>query len=56
MLDSIISTDPRASQGVGGDNMTVMIIDLQPKSRPYYIEGLEKEDNLEVEKKSGEDG
>ena len=35
MLDEIISDDPRASQGIGGDNMTVMIIDLQPKSRSY---------------------
>mmetsp|Transcript_22964 Transcript_22964/g.43879 ORF Transcript_22964/g.43879 Transcript_22964/m.43879 type:complete len:695 (+) Transcript_22964:39-2123(+) len=35
MLDDIISNDPRASQGIGGDNMTVMIIDLLPKSRPY---------------------
>ena len=36
MLDEIISDDPRASQGIGGDNMTVMIIDLQPKSRSYF--------------------
>mmetsp|Transcript_3850 Transcript_3850/g.7516 ORF Transcript_3850/g.7516 Transcript_3850/m.7516 type:complete len:107 (-) Transcript_3850:301-621(-) len=36
MLDEIISDDPRASQGIGGDNMTIMIIDLQPKSRSYF--------------------
>lgn len=35
MLDEIISDDPRATQGIGGDNMTVMIIDLQPSSRAY---------------------
>ena len=33
MLDQIISTDPRMTQGIGGDNMTIMIIDLQPQSR-----------------------
>ena len=33
MLDEIISEDPRVTQGIGGDNMTIMIIDLQPKSR-----------------------
>ena len=33
MLDTIISDDPRATQGIGGDNMTVMIVDLQPLSR-----------------------
>jgi len=35
MLDEIISDDPRATQGIGGDNMTVMIIDLQPGKRSY---------------------
>ena len=33
MLDEIISEDPRVTQGIGGDNMTIMIIDLQPMSR-----------------------
>lgn len=33
MLDAIISEDPRVTQGIGGDNMTVMVIDLQPASR-----------------------
>ncbi len=37
MLDEIISVDPRATQGIGGDNMTVMIVDLQPGSRSYHI-------------------
>ena len=35
MLDEIVSSDPRASQGIGGDNMTIIIIDLLPHSRPY---------------------
>lgn len=35
MLDEIVSSDPRASQGIGGDNMTIVIIDLLPHSRPY---------------------
>ena len=35
MLDEIISVDPRVTQGIGGDNMTVMIVDLQPQSRSY---------------------
>jgi len=35
MLDDIISKDPRASQGIGGDNMTFMIVDLLPHKRQY---------------------
>lgn len=35
MLNSIISDDPRSTQGIGGDNMTIMIIDLQPEQRSY---------------------
>ena len=35
MLDTIISDDPRVTQGLGGDNMTIMIIDLQPQTRSY---------------------
>ena len=37
MLDEIVSADPRASQGIGGDNMTIMIIDLLPNSRSYSV-------------------
>jgi protein phosphatase 1G len=33
MLDTIISEDPRVTQGLGGDNMTIMVIDLQSASR-----------------------
>ena len=33
LLDEIISDDPRISQGIGGDNMTIMIIDLQASKR-----------------------
>lgn len=39
MLDEIVSADPRASQGIGGDNMTIMIVDLLPQSRPYHSDG-----------------
>ncbi len=35
MLDEIVSADPRASQGIGGDNMTIIIVDLIPHTRPY---------------------
>jgi len=35
MLDDIVSADPRASQGIGGDNMTIMIVDLLPHTRAY---------------------
>jgi len=37
MLDEIVSKDPRVSQGIGGDNMTVMIIDLQPQNRSHRL-------------------
>ena len=33
MLDEIISEDPQSTQGIGGDNMTIMVIDLQPKQQ-----------------------
>ena len=36
MLDEIISEDPRSTQGIGGDNMTIMVIDLQPQQRAYW--------------------
>lgn len=35
MLDSIVSEDPRASQGIGGDNMTCLIVDLKSKQRRF---------------------
>lgn len=38
MLDEIISEDPRVTQGIGGDNMTIMIIDLQPSTRKWRRE------------------
>lgn len=37
MLDEIISVDPRKTQGIGGDNMTVMIIDLQSQKRSHSM-------------------
>jgi len=33
MLDQIISDDPRVTQGIGGDNMTVMVVDLKAATR-----------------------
>lgn len=36
MLDEIISVDPRVTQGIGGDNMTVMIVDLLPHTRSHH--------------------
>lgn len=33
MLNFIISDDPRITQGIGGDNMTILIVDLQPHKR-----------------------
>ena len=36
MLDSIVSVDPRTTQGIGGDNMTIMIVDLNPHNKAYY--------------------
>lgn len=36
MLDEIVSEDPRKTQGIGGDNMTAIIVDLLPQTREYY--------------------
>jgi serine/threonine protein phosphatase PrpC len=33
MLDQIISEDPRVTQGIGGDNMTIMIVDFKAEKR-----------------------
>jgi serine/threonine protein phosphatase PrpC len=33
MLNFIISDDPKLTQGIGGDNMTVLIVDLKPHTR-----------------------
>lgn len=38
MLNDILSEDPRATQGIGGDNMTIMIVDLQPRIRRWRME------------------
>jgi hypothetical protein len=35
MLDQIISVDPRVTQGIGGETMTIMNIDLQPHGRSW---------------------
>jgi serine/threonine protein phosphatase PrpC len=44
MLDEIISDDPRASQGIGGDNMTCMIVDLLPHARAHYAYQSEEQE------------
>lgn len=41
MLDEIISNDPRETQGIGGDNMTVMVVDLKPGARSYRLKSAE---------------
>jgi len=33
LLDSILSVDPRTTQGIGGDNMTILMMDLQSTNR-----------------------
>lgn len=33
LLDDIVSKDPRATQGIGGDNMTFLLVDLKSASR-----------------------
>ena len=35
MFDKIISKDPGASMGLGGDNMTCIVVDLLPHSRSF---------------------
>lgn len=53
MLDDIVSVDPKATQGIGGDNMTVLIVDLLAKTRPYIQEEVSakssEQDNLPQE-------
>jgi len=36
LLDKIVSKDPRATQGIGGDNMTFLIVDLKSKKRTKF--------------------
>merc|ERR1711862_321139 len=36
MLDRIVSKDPRVTQGIGGDNMTCLIVDLKSTNRQIY--------------------
>lgn len=49
MLDQILSVDPRVTQGIGGDNMTIMIIDLQPKSRSWRKQLESRNHELDAE-------
>jgi len=43
MLDEIISDDPRETGGIGGDNMTIMVVDLLPGKRARNQSGIETE-------------
>ena len=38
MLNTIVAEDPKATQGIGGDNMTALIVDFQVGKRAYSIE------------------
>lgn len=46
MLNDIVSKDPKASQGIGGDNMTVLIVDLLPKTRSYFVQKKGEDDKV----------
>uniref|UniRef100_A0A7S4VHE5 protein-serine/threonine phosphatase n=2 Tax=Ditylum brightwellii TaxID=49249 RepID=A0A7S4VHE5_9STRA len=52
MLDEIISDDPRVTQGIGGDNMTIMIIDLLPHTRSLMKNKSDLEDDNDDDDKS----
>ena len=58
MLTDIISKDPRLTQGIGGDNMTVMVVDLQPGKRACRQEGFVPPESKEesTSSVSAEDG
>lgn len=49
MLDQIISDDPRVTQGIGGDNMTIMIVDLKAatRSRKKVSPSIDEKDGSE---------
>ena len=47
MLDEIISDDPRDTGGIGGDNMTVMVVDLLPGKRTYNQGSHKQDDTIE---------
>lgn len=51
MLDQIISDDPRITQGIGGDNMTIMIVDLKhtTRSRQTAPKSTEEKDDPATE-------
>jgi serine/threonine protein phosphatase PrpC len=52
MLNYIISPDPRVTQGIGGDNMTILIIDLQPTKRRWYRRTIETSSNTMADSNS----
>lgn len=49
LLDEIVSIDPRVTQGIGGDNMTLMIVDLQPQKRMYSHYYLNDDDDADFD-------
>ena len=61
MLDQIISDDPRVTQGIGGDNMTIMIVDLKASTRsrktnpPPPVPEEEKSETATAETNPAED-
>mmetsp|Transcript_576 Transcript_576/g.744 ORF Transcript_576/g.744 Transcript_576/m.744 type:complete len:591 (-) Transcript_576:264-2036(-) len=56
MLNDIVSNDPRQTQGIGGDNMTILIVDLLPNQRPYHgVTMTEASPSLSQREGSGSD-
>lgn len=54
MLDQIISDDPRVTQGIGGDNMTIMIIDLKAATRSRTAAVAEETTDASVKTEAAE--
>jgi len=49
LLDKIVSKDPRATQGIGGDNMTFLIVDLKSKKRSKLYSNEHHANPIDVE-------
>ena len=54
MLDQIISDDPRVTQGIGGDNMTIMIVDLKSETRSRITNPPPTPEPVAEEEKDGD--
>merc|ERR1711935_912918 len=50
LLDEIISDDPRITQGIGGDNMTIMIVDFQSSKRARRRSSIKNDAQKKKEK------